>query len=59
MKHGIILKKDYWKVFNGEDIVNCKDKIESIKKVFDEFYNGDDDLDIIDVCMRVESIVNK
>lgn len=39
--------------------MNDTEKIRAIKEIFDIFHNGEDDLDTIDVCMRVEAILER
>lgn len=39
--------------------MNDSEKIKAIKYIFDEFHNGDDDLDTIDVCIRIEEILRR
>ena len=35
----------------------CCQKIEAIKELFDLFHEGDDDMDTIDLVIRIERIV--
>ena len=44
----------FWWLF-----MNDSDKIKEIKRVFKRFHEGDEDLDTIDVCIKIEDILKR